>query len=43
VRFRFWPLYQVSRDPMVQIPAGELGVVLARLGAALPIGAKSAI
>ena len=43
LRFKFWPLYQVSRHPMVQIPAGEIGVVIAQVGSALPIGAKSAV
>jgi hypothetical protein len=43
LRFKFWPLYQVSRHPMVQIPAGEIGVVIAQVGRELPIGAKSAI
>ncbi len=43
VRFKFWPIYTVTRHPMVQIPAGQIGVVVAQVGAALPIGAKSAI
>lgn len=43
VRFKFWPVYTVTRHPMVQIPAGQIGVVVAQVGAALPIGAKSAI
>jgi hypothetical protein len=41
-RFMPWPLYTVSRHPMVQIPAGQIGVVIAQVGAPLPIGAKSA-
>jgi uncharacterized membrane protein YqiK len=32
----------VTRFPWVQVPAGEIGVVIAQVGAALPIGAKSA-
>jgi hypothetical protein len=42
LRFKLWPLYTVTRHPMVQIPAGQIGVVIAQVGAALPIGAKSA-
>jgi uncharacterized membrane protein YqiK len=42
LRFRFWPVFSVSRHPWVQVPAGEIGVVLAQVGAPLPIGAKSA-
>ncbi len=43
LRFKLWPVYQISRHPMVQIPAGQIGVVIAQVGQALPIGAKSAI
>lgn len=43
LRFKLWPIYTVTRHPMVQIPAGQIGVVVAQVGAALPIGAKSAI
>jgi regulator of protease activity HflC (stomatin/prohibitin superfamily) len=43
LRFKFWPVYTVSRHPMVQIPAGQIGVVIAQVGQALPIGAKSAV
>jgi len=42
-RFKLWPVYDVSRHPMVQIPAGQIGVVIAQVGAPLPVGAKSAI
>src|SRR5215475_10754385 len=42
LRFKVWPIYTVTRHPMVQIPAGQIGVVVAQAGAALPIGAKSA-
>ena len=42
LRFKLWPVYTVTRHPMVQIPAGLVGVVIAQVGAALPIGAKSA-
>ena len=43
LRFKLWPVYTVSRHPMVQIPAGQIGVVIAQVGDALPIGAKSGI
>src|SRR5262249_12868677 len=43
LRFKFWPIFVVTRHPMVQIPAGQIGVVIAQAGTALPIGAKSAL
>ncbi len=43
LRFKLWLLYKVGKFPWVQIPAGEIGVVIAQVGAPLPIGAKSAI
>jgi regulator of protease activity HflC (stomatin/prohibitin superfamily) len=43
LRFKLWPLYTVTRHPMVQIPAGQIGVAVAQVGATLPIGAKSAV
>src|SRR6516162_6715804 len=43
LRFKLWPLYTVTRHPMVQIPAGQIGVVVAQVGATLPIGAKSGV
>ncbi len=43
LRFKLWPVYTVTRSPMVQIPAGQIGVVVAQVGNSLPIGAKSAI
>jgi uncharacterized membrane protein YqiK len=42
-RFRPWPIYIVSKHPWVQVPAGEIGVVIAQAGQPLPIGAKSAV
>ena len=42
-RWKFWILYSVRKFPWVQIPAGQIGVVLAQVGQPLPIGAKSAI
>jgi len=43
VRFKWWPLHTVTRHPMVQIPAGQIGVVIAQVGEGLPIGAKSGV
>lgn len=43
LRFKFWVLYKVEKFPWVQIPAGEIGVVIAQVGKPLPIGAKSAV
>ena len=42
VRFKLWPVYAVSKHPWVQIPAGEIGVIVAQVGGPLPIGAKTA-
>jgi len=41
--FRLWLIYAVEKFPWVQVPAGEIGVVIAQAGAPLPIGAKSAV
>jgi hypothetical protein len=43
LRWLLWPVYSVERRPWVQVPAGEIGVVIAQVGRALPIGAKSAV
>jgi len=43
IQLKFWPLYDVTRHPMVQIPAGQIGVVIAQVGEPLPVGAKSAV
>jgi uncharacterized membrane protein YqiK len=42
LRFKLWPIYSIRKYPWVQIPAGQIGVVIAQVGAPLPIGAKSA-
>ena len=42
LRFRLWPVNIVEKHPWVQVPAGEIGVVISQAGAPLPIGAKSA-
>jgi|MDTC01.2.fsa_nt_gb hypothetical protein len=43
VRFKFWVLYSVQAHPWVQVPAGEIGVIVSQIGQTLPIGAKTAI
>ena len=42
-RWKPWLLYDVEKFPWVQVPPGEIGVVIAQVGAPLPIGAKSAV
>jgi len=41
-RWKLWLLYKVTKFSWVQVPAGEIGVVIAQVGQPLPIGAKSA-
>jgi uncharacterized membrane protein YqiK len=43
LRFKLWPIFGVTKYPWVQVPAGEIGVVIAQAGGPLPIGAKSAV
>ncbi len=43
LRFKFYLQYAVTKHPWVQVPAGQIGVVIAQIGDPLPIGAKSAI
>jgi hypothetical protein len=43
LRWKPWLLYEVQKFPWVQVPAGEIGVVISQVGGALPIGAKSAL
>jgi uncharacterized membrane protein YqiK len=43
LRFKFILVYAVSRHPWVQVPAGQIGVVIAQVGQPTPIGAKSAV
>jgi len=43
LRWKSWILYRVDKFPWVQVPAGEIGVVIAQAGQPLPIGAKSAV
>jgi uncharacterized membrane protein YqiK len=43
LRWKLWPIYSVEKYPWVQVPPGEIGVVIAQVGQPLPIGAKSAV
>lgn len=43
LRFRFYLVYAVTKHPWVQVPAGQIGLVIAQIGEPLPIGAKSAV
>src|SRR3954454_13915059 len=43
LRFKLWPVFGVKKFPWVQVPAGEIGVVIAQVGEPLPIGNKSAV
>ncbi len=43
LRFKLWPIYSIAKYPWVQVPAGEIGLVIAQVGAPLPVGAKSAV
>jgi len=43
LRFKLYLMYAVTKHPWVQVPAGQIGVVIAQVGKPLPIGAKSAL
>ncbi len=43
LRFKFYAIYAVAKHPWVQVPAGQIGVVIAQVGAPTPIGAKSGV
>jgi uncharacterized membrane protein YqiK len=43
LRWKPWLIYEVEKFPWVQVPAGEIGVVISQVGGPLPIGAKSAV
>lgn len=43
LRFKFILVYTVTKHPWVQVPAGQIGIVVAQIGQPLPIGSKSAI
>jgi uncharacterized membrane protein YqiK len=42
-RFKLWPLFGIAKHPWVQVPAGEVGLVIAQVGEPLPVGAKSSV
>lgn len=42
-RFKLWLVFKVEKFPWVQVPAGEIGVVISQVGEPLPIGAKSGV
>lgn len=42
VRVKLFPMYSVSKHPWVQVPAGEIGVVISQIGQPLEMGMKSA-
>ena len=43
IRWKWWWNYGVDKYPWVQVPAGQIGVVISQVGAPLPIGAKSGV
>ena len=43
LRFKLWPIFGVKKFPWVQVPAGQIAVVIAQVGQPLPIGAKSGV
>lgn len=43
LRWKSILFYEVRKFPWVQVPAGEVGVVISQVGEPLPIGAKSAL
>ncbi len=43
LRFKWVMIYAVTKHPWVQVPAGQIGVVIAQVGEPTPIGAKSGI
>ena len=43
IAFRLWPVNRVQKHPWVQIPTGEIGLVIAQVGAPLPTGWKSGV
>jgi len=43
LRFKLVLVYAVTKHPWVQVPAGQIGVVIAQVGEPTPIGAKSGI
>jgi SPFH domain/Band 7 family protein len=43
IAIRLWPMNLVEKHPWVQIPTGEIGLVVSQIGAPLPTGWKSGV
>src|SRR5260221_8771140 len=43
LRFKLCLIFAVTKHSWVQVPAGQIGVVIAQVGQPMPIGAKSAV
>jgi len=43
IAFRLWPVNRVEKHPWVQIPTGEIGLIVAQVGGPLPTGWKSGV
>jgi len=43
LRFKLCLVYAVTKHPWVQVPAGQIGVVIGQVGETCPMGAKSAV
>jgi uncharacterized membrane protein YqiK len=43
LRYVIWPLFWVERKPWVQIPPGQIGIIVAQIGESLPEGSRTAI
>lgn len=43
IAYRLWPVNRVEKHPWVQIPTGEIGLIVAQVGGPLPTGWKSGI
>ena len=43
IAIRLWPVNRIEKHPWVQIPTGEIGLVIAQVGAPLPTGWKSGV
>lgn len=43
ISFCLWPVNRVEKHPWVQIPTGEIGMIIAQVGEPLPTGWKSGV
>jgi hypothetical protein len=43
IAFCLWPMNRVEKHPWVQIPTGEIGLIVAQVGGPLPTGWKSGV